>query len=119
MPASDWSVERWQDKKELYMYLKQIINSYWSLLTNWSQTSSFFSGGKLIQGFEGRTEKQLKFNNVPAICAVSGSFEELEFHLSHLWEDHYKGGADLALGRITAEDGEPGDRTYIQVTIWL
>lgn len=53
MTASDWSVEQWKTerKKEevVFLFLKQIINSYWSLLTNWSHTSSF-SGVKKARG---------------------------------------------------------------------
>ena len=117
MPASDWSAERWQDKKELYMYLKQIINSYWSLLTNCCKTSSFF--GKLNQGFEGRTEKQLKFNNVPAICTVSGNFEELEFTSVIYEKTIIRAGQTWLWAESQQRTMSQETETYIQVTIWL
>lgn len=52
LPVTDqWSNGRQKEKKEeaVFLFLKQIINSYWSLLTNWSRTSSF-SGFKTARG---------------------------------------------------------------------
>lgn len=107
MTASDWSVEQWQ-KKELYMYLKQIINSYWSLLTNWSQTSSFLQFKPRLKGKNWNTIKVLQCFSY---LGCEWELWRAGVKFVHVWDGCYKREGRLSFGQNQSRWGNgPEDR---------